>query len=282
MEQGPEQSIHSEKFVKFLYFLLDIMKVLSDLSKSFQREEFCITDLVVNLEASIFQLDALRQERGPKDKEFLKRYNGEIGVFMCGKENNQVLKLTRTSTHLDESFATFISEVIAYINERFSSLHKEPYCYFTVFDPREMPQDPVDMATYGNKEVRSLLDYFQHFLSEEEKLGIIEQWPILRARLARQKMHKPLDVFSNLLMSPPEDCLVLVDLLLTLSPSTAKCERGFSTMNQLKNTTRTMMNQGTLTSLMRVRCSDRNMANFSSTAAIKHWMSAALTERRIV
>ena len=63
-----------------------------------------------------------------------------------------------------------------------------------------MPQDQADLATYGNKEVRSLVDYFHHFLSDDEKQRIIEQWPIPRQRLARQKMHKTLDVFSNILM----------------------------------------------------------------------------------
>jgi len=148
-----------------------------------------------------------------------------------------------------------------------------------------MPQNRVDLATYGNKEIRSLVDYFEHFLSDEEKQGIIEQWPILRACLARQKMNKPLYVFSNLLMSPPDDVkagLVLAELLLTLSPSTAKCEHGFSTMYQLKNAARTLMNQDTLTTLMRVQCSDRNMVNFSSSAAIQHWMCGAKTETRCI
>ena len=138
---------------------------------------------------------------------------------------------------MEDGFPSFISKVIAYINQPFSSLRKEPYSYFTVFDPKEMPEDQADLATYRNKEVRSLVDYFHHFFSDDEKQRIIEQWPILRQQLARQKMHKTLNVFSNIVMSPPndvKDCLVLIDLLITLSPSTAKCERRLSTINQLK------------------------------------------------
>ena len=62
-------------------------------------------------------------------------------------------------------------------------------------------------------------------------------------------MHKPLDVFSNVLMSSLDDvkdCFVLIDLFITLSPSTARCEQGLSTMNQLKNSINTLMNQDTL------------------------------------
>ena len=38
--KGILQNLQSEQFVKFMYFLLDVMKVLSDLSKSFQRDQF--------------------------------------------------------------------------------------------------------------------------------------------------------------------------------------------------------------------------------------------------
>lgn len=194
-------------------------------------------------------------------------------MLKYGTDKDQDLKLTRTGTHLEDGFTSFVAEVVASINDRISSLHKEPYSYFTVFDPREMPQDQADLAIYGNNEVRSLGDHLQHFLSEDEKKAIIEQWPILRAPLARQKMQKTLDVFSNLLISPPDDvkdCLILIDLLVTMLLSTAKCERGFSIMNQLKNSTSTLMNQDTLTTLMRVRSSDCNMDNFCSTSAIQH------------
>ena len=86
-------------------------------------------------------------------------------------------------------------------------------------------------------------------------------------------------------MSPPDDvkdCLVLIDILITLSLSTAaKCERGFSTMNQLKNSMRTLMNQDTLTALMRVQSSNLNVTNFCPTPAIQCWKSGAKTKRHM-
>lgn len=43
----------SKKFVKHLYFLLDVMKILSELSKSFQQDQLCMTDVVVTLETTM-------------------------------------------------------------------------------------------------------------------------------------------------------------------------------------------------------------------------------------
>lgn len=92
----------------------------------------------------------------------------------------------------------------------------------------------VDLATYENDKVCSLVNFLAHFLPNKEK-GITEHWLILRARLAKQRTLATIDIFSNPLLSHQEhvkDCLILIDLLVTLSPSTATCERTFSTMNQ--------------------------------------------------
>ena len=154
------------------------------------------------------------------------------------------MRLTRAGTSLEREFDSFLTEVKGYIDNRFGNLQEEPLSFFKVFDPREMPQERSHLATYGNLEVKSLVEHFSNYLTEEEERNITAQWPALRTRLVRQKAISPNDVFSNLLASRPDDvkdCLVLLDLMLTLSPSTAKCERGFSAMNHLKCNLRTTL-----------------------------------------
>ena len=71
----------------------------------------------------------------------------------------------------------------------------------------------------------------------------------LHTRLVRQKAISPNDVFSNLLASrthDAKDCLILLDLMLTSTPSTAKCEPGFSVTNHFKCDLRTTLGQNTL------------------------------------
>ena len=43
----------TEKFVKYLYFIVDVTKVLSNLSKTFQSDALCITDVVTTLETTL-------------------------------------------------------------------------------------------------------------------------------------------------------------------------------------------------------------------------------------
>ena len=100
----------------------------------------------------------------------------------------------------------------------------------------------------------------------------------LHTRLVRQKPISPYNVFSNLLASRPhntKDCLILLDLMLTSTPSTAKCELGFSATNHLKCNLRTTLGENTL--------SDANAlfrpCNEGLKTKLSHWFSGAKTKR---
>ena len=144
--------------MKFLYFLLDVMKVLLALKQVLLERRVLYNRPPCAPGAGISQLDVLKLQRGLKYQDFEKRYNGQTGVLKNGIKNNHKLRLSKSGTTVEDGFPSFISEVIAYINQQFSSLREEPSSYFTVFDPKEMPQDQADLATYGNKEVCSLVD----------------------------------------------------------------------------------------------------------------------------
>lgn len=119
-DKGVLQHLQSKKFVKFRYFPIDVMKVLSDLNKPFQRDQFCITNLLVCLEAGISQFDALRPQRGQRYQD---------GALQCRTKKNPKLKLTKTGTIVEDGFFSSIL-----------GLH-ESYSLFAVCDSREMPQD---------------------------------------------------------------------------------------------------------------------------------------------
>jgi len=183
---------------------------------------------------------------------------------------------------LINSLSAFLTEVLNYLKTRFGNLQEKPYSLFRIFDPREMPQT---LAAYGHNEIRSLVQYFGYLLTEKEKENILDQWPMLRSRLSRQKANSPVDVFANLLASKPDnvkDCLILVDLMMTLSPSTAKCERSFLAMNQLKSNVRTRISQRNLVDLMRVRFSDVSTKEYCPGPAISHWILDAKTKRHVL
>ena len=71
--KGILRDLLSEKFVKYLYFMMDMTKVLSTLSKTFQGDELYITDVVTSLETMLTLLKELRLEKGP-------HYSGETVI----------------------------------------------------------------------------------------------------------------------------------------------------------------------------------------------------------
>ena len=73
--------------------------------------------------------------------------------------------------------------------------------YFRVFDPREMPQERSRLASHGNNEVKLLVEHFETYFTDEEKMSIIAQWPPMCTSLARQKSMSLNNAFSNLLFS---------------------------------------------------------------------------------
>ena len=73
------------------------------------------------------------------------------------------------------------------------------------------------------------MEYFSYYPTEAEKTSVVTQWPALRTRLTKQKIINPKKAFIKLLASRQDDFrhyLILLDLILALSHSAAKCERG--------------------------------------------------------
>ena len=149
-----------------------------------------------------------------------------------------------------------------------------------------MPLEHSHLATYGNRDVKSIVEHFSNnYLTEEEDTSIISMRPALHTRLVRQKAISPNDVFSNLLASRPDDvkdCLIFPDLMLTSTPSTAKCKTGFSAMNHLKCNLRTILGRNTLSDLMQMRSSEHAMKAYRPHSAISNWFSGAKTKRHIL
>ncbi len=101
---------------------------------------------------------------------------------------------------------------------------------------------------------------------------MLKQWPDLKIAVTGQKRLKPVEVYQNLVAAQPEELqaiLLLVELVLTLSPSTAGVEHGFSAMKQIKSLKRSRMTASTVSDLMRVGASTTDVKSFNPARAMK-------------
>lgn len=175
---------------------------------------------------------------------------------------------------MQQTFSNFLTDAIAYIEKRFSSLSKPPMNYFELFDPTKVPGQRKLRASFGNDKVVASTDHFSNLLSDVEKEGAVFQWQELKIYLFSHQAMKPLDIYANLLSSRPDSfkhILVLVELMLSLSPSTAKCEKCFSAMNRIKTNLKTRMEQRTLSHLLRIKGMDCEKKPQPSNRSVASW-----------
>ncbi|XP_052240469.1 uncharacterized protein LOC127851047 [Dreissena polymorpha] len=87
---------------------------------------------------------------------------------------------------------------------------------------------------------------------------MLREWTIMKNLLRKKKTgincH---DLYCELLQTQPADIqniLTLVNIMVSISPSTAECERQFSAMKLIKSCRRSHMHQDTLEALIEGAC----------------------------
>ena len=75
--------------------------------------------------------------------------------------------------------------------------------------------------------------------------------------------------------------MILILIMLTISPTTAECERGFSSVNNIKTTARTSMKQEALSSLVRIKFDGPDLMEYNPTESIINWLNSGKGTRHI-
>ncbi len=94
----------------------------------------------------------------------------------------------------------------------------------------------------------------------------------------------PKVVFRDLLVRPPPNMvhfLPLVEIMLTISMSTAIVERGFSHMNNVKDSTRTLFGNANLNNLLEIKIDGPSLADFKPEESILHWLDISIGTRHV-
>jgi hypothetical protein len=279
--KGIFKHLRTEKFVRFLHFLIDIMEIFGGLSKQFQADDLFITDIITKLQAAQMKLKQLKLFKGKVYKTFLTNYDSKTGVLKCG-ENSIVLQ--KYTGNINETFGKLVDAFVKYMDKRFGKLQVAPITHFMVFDPSSLPCNKDDLAMHGNDDIESLVEFYSTMLTDEQKEGAIDEWTDLKLRLQHNKHLKPQEYYSNLLKCAPDslqNILVLVKLLITMSPTTAKLERAFSAMKANKSALRNRMEAESLQMTMRIHDSDRS-TKFVPTVAVQNWLETGEGKRHCV
>ena len=114
--------------------------------------------------------------------------------------------------------------------------------------------------------------------------AIPKEWLAFKMHVRNLRTSDPKLVFRDLLRLPPNNfihILPLIEMMLTLSMSTAIVERGFSHMNNIKDSTRTLLGNNNLNNLLEVKINGPSLEDFAPEAAILHWMDKGKGTRHV-
>ena len=107
------------------------------------------------------------------------------------------------------------------------------------------------------KEIESLGKYYleHNLFTPEEAEAMPLEWLFLRSCITHIRSQPIVDVYQDLLLENDDKIqiiLVLIQLIATISPSTASCERGFSAMNREKTSLCTSLKYDRLEDVLRI------------------------------
>ncbi|XP_039459533.1 zinc finger protein 862-like [Oreochromis aureus] len=289
--KGVVQEMKTEKFVRFLHFMLDYSTVLSKCCTDFQHDNLNITRTNQLVESTTSRLLSLKTKPGEYQKTLDTKFtaNQDGSICYCGTQLTKSQRPARRGEGTDkDTFGAEIQKIIdntvKYMDNRFKNLHEKPLSCFKVFDPCTLPYPREELANYGDEEVDYLVTHFACLLDAEEKEKIPQEWMDLKVWLAERRGRKVDCLYRALLSENPEHLshiLLLVKLMLTLSPSTAICERGFSCMNRVKTTHRTSLHPETLNDCMQLSINGETVESFCPDKSIRFWMFSGKGSRHL-
>ena len=287
--KGYLKHLTSERFLTFLHFMVDWTQQLSEVSKLFQ-EKNCLISQVSTRVAELKQRFARMKVRRGKclrkfvaDREVIeeRKFRGiEITEFQRGRGRQAQDTTERVNADID----AILTSTEFFLEERFiKHIGGEPHSLFNVFNFQSWPENnennPEPFQTYGDEEIESLLGrYPARIISEEEKENAQEEWFDLKLYMTRNLQTYPTvaEGYERMLKSADTQHLqnikVLVKIMLSISPTTAECERGFSKMNIIKSEKRTSMQYDSLASLIRIGCDGPTMEDFQAVPAVHKWL----------
>lgn len=147
----------------------------------------------------------------------------------------------------------------------------------TVFNFKIWPSDRTSLALYGRDGLENILKFFEPIF-DETKDSILNEYLDLKVCIAH---YKTMPIYEAYLLvsetaSPKFTHLQkVIDLMLSVSCSSAKCERVFSSMKLMKTRLRSNLSQENLQAQINVMVEGPPLHEFKASKAIEHWLGSS-------
>ncbi|XP_067849751.1 zinc finger protein 862 isoform X2 [Heptranchias perlo] len=259
--------------VKLIYFLLDVIAVLTRLAFVFQGDHLLITHADDKIEEAIEEISRLVESPGEYLQEFEETFHENFhGVPL---KNLRVAEAKFNS--IREKICQKTQLILA---QRLDSNSRTIIRACQVFDVATWPQNEENLMSHGEEEIMHIYKHFEIIPSFAREVGLdgrdirgslLQEWKELKSECYNKNGFKELSrhIFKYKQRFPILNRII--QLLLVLPTSTAACEKSRGAFYRIRNNNRSRLSLDQLNDLLSIAVNGPPIANFEAKRALDCW-----------
>ncbi|XP_039214893.1 PR domain-containing protein 11 isoform X3 [Crotalus tigris] len=259
--------------IKLIYFLLDVIAVLSRLAFIFQGEYLLISQVDDKIEEAIQEISRLADSPGEYLQEFEENFRESF--------NGVAVKNLRVAEAKFQSIREKICQKTQVIlAQRFELRSRAFVKACQVFDLAAWPRSAEELMTYGREDMMQIFEHLEavpSFCTEISREGIdtrgslLMEWRELKVDYYTKNGFK--DLISHICKYRQRFPLLnkIIQILKVLPTSTACCEKGRNALQRVRKNNRSRLTLEQLSDLLTIAVNGPPISNFEAKRALDSW-----------
>ncbi|XP_066525646.1 zinc finger protein 862 isoform X3 [Hoplias malabaricus] len=259
--------------VKLIYFLLDIIAVLSRLAFVFQGDYLLVSQVDAKIEEAIHEIGQLVDSPGEYLQEFEENFRESF--------NGVDLKNLRVAESKFQSIREKICQRSqGILSQRFDQRSRSVVQACKILDLASWPRNRDDLRTYGEEEILLILDHLETVPSSSCELShdrtdvrgsLIGEWRDLKADYYSMNSFK--EVMSHICRYKQRFPLLnqILQLVRVLPTSTACCEKGRGSLHKVRRNNHSRLALEQVNDLLTLAVNGPSIASFDGKRPLDSW-----------
>ncbi|XP_004399637.1 PREDICTED: zinc finger protein 862 [Odobenus rosmarus divergens] len=259
--------------VKLIYFLLDVIAVLSRLAYIFQGEYLLVSQVDDKIEEAIQEISRLADSPGEYLQEFEENFRESF--------NGIAVKNLRVAEAKFQSVREKICQKTQVIlAQRFDSRSRIFVKACQVFDLAAWPRNSEELLSYGKEDMVQIFDHLEAIPTFSRDVcregldprgSLLMEWRELKADYYTKNGFK--DLISHIYKYKQRFPLLnkIIQVLKVLPTSTACCEKGRNALQRVRKNHRSRLTLEQLSDLLTIAVNGPPIANFDAKRALDSW-----------
>ncbi|XP_053576531.1 PR domain-containing protein 11 isoform X1 [Bombina bombina] len=259
--------------IKLIYFLLDVIAVLSRLAYVFQGEYLLVSQVDEKVEEAIQEISRLVHSPGEYLQEFEDNFRESF--------NGISLKNLRVAEAKFQSIREKICQKTQLtLAQRFDSRSRMFVKACQLFDLSAWPRSAEELISYGEEDMLQIYEHLETiplFLTDIGREGsdsrgsLLMEWRELKADYCTKNGFK--DLIGHICKYKQRFLFLnkIVQILKVLPTSTACCDKGRNALQKLRKNNRSRLTLDQLSDLLTIAVNGPPIASFDAKRALDSW-----------